>query len=111
VRSVLAVRRGDVFLLRNTSRNAMKVVVIVPTEDLVLTNQINQRDTLQESTPSCVRYGPIKELMCRHTENCVSRCMSSSLFLRLLAFQIALKTEDGGRMLLRNVSNHLSTGP
>ena len=96
---------------RNATRPAMKKVAIVPTEDLVLTHQTSQRDTLQESTPSRVRYGPIKEQMCRHTEICMSRCMASSLFLRLLAFQIALYTEDGGRMLLRNVSNHLSTDP
>jgi len=79
-----------VFLLRNSTRSAMKKVAIVPTEDLVLAYQTSQRDTLQESTPSCVRYSPIKEHVCRHTETCVPRCMASSLFLRLLAFQIAL---------------------
>jgi len=55
-----------VFLLRNSTRPAMKKVAIVPTEDLVLTYQASQRDALQESTPSCVRYGPIKEQIVCH---------------------------------------------
>lgn len=50
------------------TRPAMKKVAEVPTEDLVLTYQTSQRDTLRESTPPCVRVGPIKEQMCRHTE-------------------------------------------
>jgi hypothetical protein len=60
---------GDVFMLRNATRPTTKKVATFPTEDLVLTYKTSQCDTLQESTPSCVRYGPIKERMCRHTEN------------------------------------------
>jgi hypothetical protein len=81
---------GDVFMSRNATRPAMKKAAEFPTEDLVLTYKTSQRDTIQGSISSCVRFVPIKEQMCRHTEICMSRCMASSLFIRLPAYQIAL---------------------